>query len=99
MKFRLTIREKRLKANGMTPILLRISNKRIDRYINTNIDCYPDDWETEKSEHISKGYYKGKELQRANKEIEVIKNQYKSYFETSISNKDQKTISVAALIG
>jgi integrase/recombinase XerD len=98
MKFRLTIREKRLKANGMTPILLRISNKRIDRYINTNIDCYPDDWETEKSEHISKGYYKGKELQRANKEIEVIKNQYKSYFETSISNKDQKTISVAALI-
>ncbi|MFN5849452.1 MAG: phage integrase SAM-like domain-containing protein, partial [Chitinophagales bacterium] len=97
MKFRLVVREKRLKANGLTAILLRISNKRIDRYINTNIDCYPIDWNSE-SEQIEKGYYKGKELQKANKEIEAIKNQYKSYFETSISNKDQKTISIDTLI-
>ena len=99
MKFRLVVREKRLKANGLTAILLRISNKRIDRYINTNIDCYPDDWSSV-SESIKNetGFYKAKEIQRFNKDIEAIKNQYKSYFETSISNKDQKTISIDTLI-
>jgi site-specific recombinase XerD len=97
MKFKLVIREKRLKANGLTAILLRISNKKIDRYINTDIDCYPLDWNSE-SEQIVKGYFKESEVKDLNKKIVSLKNQYKSYFEANISNKDQKTISVDNLI-
>jgi integrase/recombinase XerD len=99
MKFRLVIRENRVKVNGMTSVLLRISNKRIDRYINTDVDCYPIDWCSE-SEQIISGYYEGKELEDKNKEIMSIKNQYDSYYnnDTTKNERDNKTISVDALI-
>ena len=44
------------------------NNTKIDRYKNTDIDCYPLDWNSE-SEQIVKGYFKESEVKNLNKKI------------------------------
>jgi integrase/recombinase XerD len=98
MKFTLTIRANRIKANGTTSVLLRISKNKIDRYILTGYDSHPEGWNKESEQIDYSEIYSKKDLIKINRELISFKNRYKSCFENEISKSEQKSISVDSFI-